>query len=48
MGHFCVGSSGWVDVELPLDEPPPEGVMERWIEESYRLNGPKPLVAQLD
>ena len=47
-GHYCVGPTGWVDVEWPHEAPPPEGVLERWIEESYRLNAPKSLVAQLD
>lgn len=46
--RYSVGSTGWVDLELPHAESPPGDLAERWIEESYRLNAPKTLVAQLD
>jgi predicted DNA-binding protein (MmcQ/YjbR family) len=45
---YGLGRAGWVNV--PLDGPgrPPLGVLEDWIEESYRIVAPKRLVRQLD
>jgi hypothetical protein len=47
-GHYAVGSGGWVTIKLPNDSAPPPGVMERWIDESFRLQAPASLVALLD
>ncbi len=44
---YSIGSSGWVDVEMPLKKSPPKALLRRWIEESFRLNAPKKLVAEL-
>lgn len=44
---YSIGSSGWVDVEMPLKKSPPKATLRRWIEESFRLNAPKKLVAEL-
>ena len=46
--RFAVGSGGWVTIKLPEDDAPPLGVMERWIDESYRLQAPKTVLAVLD
>ena len=32
----------WVKVSFTPDNPPPIALVERWIEESYHLNAPKP------
>ena len=45
--YYSIGSPGWVDVEMPLKKSPPKAVLRRWIEESFRLNAPKKLVAEL-
>jgi hypothetical protein len=42
-----VGTSGWVTLTFPLDSPPPRALLERWIDESYRVLAHKQLVAQL-
>lgn len=39
--RFQVGKTGWVTVRFPLDATPPEGLMARWMEESFRLSAPK-------
>ena len=36
-GHYTIGGHGWIKVELEHAKSPPAGLMERWIEESYRL-----------
>ena len=46
-GRYKVGSHGWVTVVLPENEFPPSGLLERWIDESYRLLAHKKLVAML-
>lgn len=38
---------GWVAAHFGPDERPPIGLLEEWIEESYRAVAPKKLVAQL-
>jgi|GEM_PF-1510346 len=43
----AVGANGWVKVTLSKDQAPPAGLLERWIDESYRLLAPKKLVALL-
>ena len=44
---YAVGGHGWVKVTLGRDQFPPPGLLERWIDESYRLLVPKQLVALL-
>ena len=44
---YSFGSSGWVDIEMPLKKSPPKAMLRGWIEESFRLNAPKKLVAEL-
>lgn len=43
-----VGSAGWVTLRFAPPELPPEGLLDRWIEESYRRQAPKTLIALLD
>ncbi|MEM7202255.1 MAG: MmcQ/YjbR family DNA-binding protein [Planctomycetota bacterium] len=42
-----VGKGGWTTVWLPLEERAPKGLLESWIEESYRALVHPSLVAQL-
>jgi hypothetical protein len=44
---YEVGAHGWVKVALKADRPPSSGLLEAWIDESYRLLAPKQLVAML-
>jgi hypothetical protein len=37
--RYKVGATGWVTVKFG-DEPPPAGLLKRWIDESYRLAAP--------
>ena len=46
-GHFGVGGMDWVKATFDHDESPPAGLMEKWIDESYRLLAHKQLVALL-
>ena len=45
--RYKVGAHGWVEVKFTSDEPPPLEVLERWIDESYRLLVPKQLAETL-
>lgn len=45
---WSVGKGGWAMLKFDPAERPPEGLLERWMEESYRLQAPKKLVAALD
>jgi predicted DNA-binding protein (MmcQ/YjbR family) len=45
---YKVGGTNWVTITLPHDQPPPINVLQRWIEESYRLLVPRKLTATLD
>ncbi len=45
--HYGVGGIGWVKAIFEHDEFPPAGLMERWIDESYRLLAHQQLVALL-
>ncbi len=45
---YGLGKSGWVSAEFPPDEPLPIDMLKSWIDESYRAQAPKKLVAQLD
>ena len=46
--NYRVGKSGWVNARFEPGAGPPAGLIERWIEESYRALAPKKLVAQMD
>ncbi len=46
-GRYEVGSLGWVKVSFSPHESPPLDLLQRWIDESYRLLVPKQLVALL-
>jgi len=45
---YGLGKWGWVTVRLAAPDAPERGVVEDWIEESYRAVAPKKLVARLD
>lgn len=45
---YGLGKSGWVSASYDDDELPPAEIFEAWIDESYRAQAPKKLVAQLD
>jgi hypothetical protein len=45
--HYSVGGHNWVTAKFGRNELPPSGLLERWIEESFRLLAPKGLVATL-
>lgn len=45
---YGLGKSGWVTATFPDGEVLPEEILAAWIEESYRAQAPKKLVAQLD
>ncbi|MCI0376268.1 MAG: MmcQ/YjbR family DNA-binding protein [Gemmataceae bacterium] len=45
--RYHVGAHGWVKVTLRSDQSPPQGILERWIDESYRLVVARQLVALL-
>jgi predicted DNA-binding protein (MmcQ/YjbR family) len=45
---YGLGKSGWVSVELVDGKPPPIALLKDWIDESYRAQAPKKLVATLD
>jgi predicted DNA-binding protein (MmcQ/YjbR family) len=44
---YGLGKSGWVSATFP-DETPPIEMLKEWIDESYRAQAPKKLVAELD
>jgi predicted DNA-binding protein (MmcQ/YjbR family) len=44
---YGLGKSGWVSAELPAGEMPPIELFKEWIDESYRAQAPKKLVASL-
>jgi hypothetical protein len=45
--RYEVGSLGWVKVKLSAGEPPPLDLLEKWLDESYRVVVDKRLVAML-
>jgi len=45
--HYAVGGHQWVKLTFPHDQSPPPELLDRWIDESYRLMAPKTLVALL-
>jgi predicted DNA-binding protein (MmcQ/YjbR family) len=44
---YGLGRSGWVTIPL-RETTPPLGVLQDWVDESYRSVAPKQLVAELD
>ncbi|MGE0481868.1 MAG: MmcQ/YjbR family DNA-binding protein [Phycisphaerae bacterium] len=44
---FDVGKHGWTTIRLPHTQRAPKGLLEAWIEESYRALAPAPLVKRL-
>ncbi len=45
---WSIGKGGWAILKFGTAERPPDGLVERWVEESYRLQAPKALAATLD
>lgn len=45
---YGLGKSGWVSASFPDHDLPPQDLLEQWIDESYRAQAPKRLVAQLN
>ncbi len=44
---YGLGKSGWVSVSFGADEVPPIDMLRAWVDESYRAQAPKKLVASL-
>src|SRR5690242_9057920 len=44
---YGLGKSGWVSVRFPEGEPLPVEMLRSWIDESYRAQAPKKLIAQI-
>ena len=44
---YGLGKSGWVSAQFPDGEAPPKDLLKAWIDESYRSQAPKKLVATL-
>jgi predicted DNA-binding protein (MmcQ/YjbR family) len=44
---YGLGKSGWVSARFPEGEMPPVELLKEWIDESYRAQAPKKLVATL-
>ncbi len=45
---YGLGRHGWVSVDLTAPSCPGQGVLEDWVEESYRAVAPKRLISELD
>ncbi|HXI58552.1 MAG TPA: MmcQ/YjbR family DNA-binding protein [Polyangia bacterium] len=45
---YGLGKSGWVSATFAAGEAPPVAMLKEWIDESYRAQAPKKLVAALD
>jgi predicted DNA-binding protein (MmcQ/YjbR family) len=45
---YGLGKAGWVSCEFTNTDDPPVGLLEDWIDESYRAVAPKKLIKQLD
>ena len=45
---YGLGKSGWVTAKIPEGEAIPMDLFRSWIDESYRAQAPKKLIAQLD
>jgi predicted DNA-binding protein (MmcQ/YjbR family) len=44
---YGLGKSGWVSISFPAGSPIPIDMLKAWIDESYRAQAPKKLVATL-
>jgi predicted DNA-binding protein (MmcQ/YjbR family) len=44
---YGLGKSGWVSAKFPPGKKPPLEMLKAWIDESYRAQAPKKLVASL-
>jgi len=44
---YGLGKSGWVSAQFPEGQMPPLDLLKAWIDESYRAQAPKKLVASL-
>jgi predicted DNA-binding protein (MmcQ/YjbR family) len=44
---YGLGKSGWVSAQFPEGQMPPKDLLKEWIDESYRAQAPKKLVATL-
>lgn len=44
---YGLGKSGWVTARFPEGQAPPVDLLKAWIDESYRAQAPKKLVALL-
>jgi predicted DNA-binding protein (MmcQ/YjbR family) len=44
---YGLGKSGWVSAQFPDGKVPPIDVLKAWIDESYRAQAPKKLVASI-
>lgn len=44
---YGLGKSGWVSAQFPEGRMPPMELLKAWIDESYRAQAPKKLVASL-
>jgi hypothetical protein len=42
--NYHVGGHNWVTAKFARNESPPTGLLERWLEESFRLLAPKSVV----
>ena len=45
--EYGLGKSGWVVFEPSADQMPPMRQLKSWLDESYRAQAPKKLVAQI-
>lgn len=45
---YGLGKSGWVTAKIPEGEPVPLDLFRAWLDESYRAQAPKKLIAELD
>src|SRR5687767_3034996 len=46
--EYGLGKSGWVSARFEAGQRPPVDMLKAWIDESYRAQAPKRLVAELD
>lgn len=44
---YGLGKSGWVSAQFKDEDVPPLSMLKQWVDESYRAQAPKKLVAQL-
>ncbi len=46
--EYGLGKSGWVSAKFAASDKIPVDMLKAWIDESYRAQAPKKLIAQLD